>query len=307
MILRALRPLRGPCGFSLVELITVMSIMAIVAGMVAIFVKRPVEGYVDLSRRATLVDSAESALRRMARDIRNALPNSVRVTNDPLGVPGFALELIPTVAGGRYCQSADAADCTAASCRTLTFGGDADGFNTLGSFQDSAFIAAATAGTTAYRLVIGNLGNEVYGGPETVITPSGTTITLNAACTVADQQHIDLSPNFGFDSTRQSGQQRLFVIRSAEAAVTYFCNATARTLTRYAGYGITNPQPVDPAAAPLSAAPSIGRVAEHVSACSAATSTTNVLDRGLVTLTLTLAEQGEQITLTHQVQLDNSQ
>jgi MSHA biogenesis protein MshO len=84
------------------------------------------------------------------------------------------------------------------------------------------------------------------------------------------------------------------------------CDPAAGTLTRYAGYAISAAQPTNGAAAPLSAATSVGRVADHVSTCVATSDTTTIQGRGLVTLDLGLADQGETVRLIHQVQLDNS-
>eukprot|EP01133_Synstelium_polycarpum_P021102 gene21102-25353_t len=63
--------------------------------MVAMFIRLPVQGYIDANARAALADLADTATRRMARDIRLALPNSVRVTGN-----GRYLELLLTKSGG---------------------------------------------------------------------------------------------------------------------------------------------------------------------------------------------------------------
>ena len=65
------------CGFTLIEAIVVIVITGIIASMVAVFIRTPVDGYLDAERRAGLTDIADTAVRRMARDIRLALPNSV--------------------------------------------------------------------------------------------------------------------------------------------------------------------------------------------------------------------------------------
>ncbi|NCN89388.1 MAG: prepilin-type N-terminal cleavage/methylation domain-containing protein, partial [Gallionella sp.] len=53
-------------GFTLIEMIVVIVITGIIAGIVAIFIKAPVQGYVDSARRAELTDIADTAVRRLA-------------------------------------------------------------------------------------------------------------------------------------------------------------------------------------------------------------------------------------------------
>ncbi|MEI7428859.1 MAG: prepilin-type N-terminal cleavage/methylation domain-containing protein, partial [Betaproteobacteria bacterium] len=95
----ALKSPNWNAGFTLVEMIVVIVIAGIVAGMVAVFIRSPVEGYMDAQRRAELTDVADTAVRRMARDIRSALPNSVRTSDDG---SGLCVEYMPTKIGARY-------------------------------------------------------------------------------------------------------------------------------------------------------------------------------------------------------------
>ena len=87
-------------GFTLIEMIVVIVITGIIGGMVAIFIRAPVQGYVHSANRAEMGDIADTALRRLARDIRTAVPNSVRVAN--CGGTPTCVEFLPTKAGGRY-------------------------------------------------------------------------------------------------------------------------------------------------------------------------------------------------------------
>lgn len=92
-------PVRTGKGVTLIELIVVIAITSIIAATVALFIRRPVEGYADAARRAALTDEADTALRRLTRDLRLALPNSVRVLSNGNGT---FLEYIETTGGGRY-------------------------------------------------------------------------------------------------------------------------------------------------------------------------------------------------------------
>lgn len=293
-------------GFTLVEVVTTITITAILAAVVAVFITRPIQGYQDLGRRAALVDAAESSLRRMARDLRSALPNSVRVTN--LGGGGFALELLPTLDGAKYNTKAGSAD------EKLSFKGD-DKFDILGCFHNPAI---ALGVINPLRIVINNLGtagSDVYAdaglavGSESVITPaSGMTITLSVnpgpgACGVSgNRHHIEFDPQHNFRGG-VSTNQRLFVVTTP---VTYLCNPATGTLTRYANYTIQASQPTT--AAVLNGLPGItsSLVADHLSACGVTTSAADISNRAIAMLDLSLSDQGEQIRLIHQVRLDNS-
>jgi prepilin-type N-terminal cleavage/methylation domain-containing protein len=94
-------------GFTLIETIVVMMITAILAGIMVLFIRRPVQNYVDNAARADMADVAEIALRRMTRELRGALPNSVRWA--VIGNTSY-IEFIPTKSGARYLASDDGAD-----------------------------------------------------------------------------------------------------------------------------------------------------------------------------------------------------
>lgn len=84
-------------GFTLVEAIIVIVLTGILASAVAVFLRAPVQAYFDVARRAELTDIADTALRRIGRDLRLSLPNSIRVT-----AGNSAIEFIPIKSAGRY-------------------------------------------------------------------------------------------------------------------------------------------------------------------------------------------------------------
>jgi len=94
--------MRRAGGFTLIEMIVVIVLTGIVVGMVAVFLRTPVQAYVDSAARAELSDAADIAVRRIAREVRRALPNSTRVTGG-----GTTVEFIPTKSGGRYLAEED--------------------------------------------------------------------------------------------------------------------------------------------------------------------------------------------------------
>jgi MSHA biogenesis protein MshO len=296
-------------------------LIGIVAATTGIFIVPAMEAYQAQRQRAELVDAAESALRRVARDIRGAVPNSIRVTNALVGATGFALELIPSADGGRYCIAGEA-NCSARpeGANALLDVSAADGsFVILGCFRNAAFVANPSGGAD-YRLVVNNsTDTDIYGvaGANRVITPAaGTTVTVSvspepaAACGsasatpgISNVHRVQIAPAYDFLS--DSALQRVFVVEKAAAPITYVCDITTGTLTRYAGYGIQAAQPNQPGAAPL--LPAIAqRVTGNVGACSV-TGTGVIQGAGLVTLDLSVTLNNETVRLVHQVQLDNSE
>src|SRR3990170_5748943 len=87
-------PLRRSRGVTLVELVIAMVVVAIIVAATIYFVY-PLRQSVDLTARATLTDTADNALQRIGRDVRLALPNSVRVD-------GTSVEFIAVRTAGRY-------------------------------------------------------------------------------------------------------------------------------------------------------------------------------------------------------------
>ncbi|MEK6243604.1 MAG: type II secretion system protein [Pseudomonadota bacterium] len=298
-------------GFTLIELIVAIVLLGIIGSAFGMFILPAFQSYQAVARRAELVDSAESALRRMARDIRISLPNSVRVTNTGTG---FALEMIPTIDGGRYCIDLTGNCTTVGASAVLDFTGVDTDFDILGCFRNAALTGTPLT-STAYRLVIGNAGNEVYsGGAPTVITPSGGSITFSTvngggagsgACGTSStgntfhRHHIAIAGGFAFGTP--STRERVFVIETAAAPVSYVCDTstTPGTLKRYVNYAFDTVQPNPPGVA--------GRlVANNLTACAVSTSTTVVQTVSLVTVDLSVSNSGETIRLIQQVQLDNS-
>ena len=245
-------------GFTLIEMVVAIIVLGIVGTTFGLFIVPAINANQAVEQRAALVDSAELALRRMARDIRIALPNSVRVSY--VAGTGFAIEMIPTIDGGRYCLSGDA-NCAGAS-QLLAIGSSDTDFDILGCFHNTATFTGASFPSTAFRLVIGDSNGAVYSaaGTNAVVTPTSTSITLSTAngggsgsgsCGTSSgltpptsyRHHIALSAGQTFPTG--SSRRRVFVIQTP---VTYICNRSAGTLTRYYNYAIaaTAPTPTSP-------------------------------------------------------------
>lgn len=94
-------------GFTLVELVIVITLLGIISLVTVGFISSSMQGYADLKRRDQLSAAARVAVERMAREVRNALPNSIRVDGS-----GSCLEFVPAVAASRYLSIPTAATAT---------------------------------------------------------------------------------------------------------------------------------------------------------------------------------------------------
>ena len=278
-------------GFTLIELVITIALSTIVVGFMAIFIAGPVASYNDQARRAELVDLAENSLRRIARDIRRALPNSVRLDSSGSIT---ALELLNTVDGSRYRDRPPPGN----PAKRLRFTAADDAFNGIGGFQN---IAKPFSSNTHY-LSIYNVGVPGANAYElaNVITPPGTQIDIDSD-TVPGEDNVRLSPAFRFSFG--SPGQRVFLV---DGPVTYLCDNASGTLVRYANYAIAADQANRNSAAELLAAGAGATlIADHISNCSMAYAPGTAQRAGLVSIALAVTDTNETVSLLHQVHVDN--
>ncbi len=268
-----------------------MSITTVVVAFAALFISGPVKGFTDQVRRAELVDSAESSLRRMGRDIRRALPNSVRVRD--IGSV-TALELLNAVEGIRYRAGPPPGSANA----WLSLAAADGAFNSIGLFDS---ITKPFSSTTHYLSVynVGVVGANAY-ELTNVITPPGTEIEIEVALE-AGEDNVTLNPAFQF--AYPSPRQRVYLI---DTPVSFLCDTASGTLSRYDGYTITsNHADRDSAAELLAAGGTAALTSDNMSACTFTFTPGTAQRAGLVTLSLSVAQDGESIVLLQQVHVDN--
>jgi MSHA biogenesis protein MshO len=282
-------------GFTLVEMILVIVITGIIGGIVAIFIRAPVQGYMDSARRAEMTDIADTALRRIGRDLHTALPNSVRVTTSGGTV---YLEYLETIAGGRYNTTTAPVDClNAGSCTMLTTTGNlvtgAAGAASMTLVNGN--VIPATARVVVYNQY-SNYGNNcsptnpsVYCAAANGGAPVISSVNNSAANANQDEIHFT---SFTFLPAGGSPQNRFQIVSQP---VTYACTQNG-PLTRYWGYAITPAQPTNPAAAPLLGANNAWLATNVGAACNFTYSVVSQ-QTGLVTMQLTITESGETVTL----------
>lgn len=285
-------------GFTLVEAVIVIAITGIIAAVVAVFIQVPVKGYFDAARRAEITDIADTAFRRISRDLHLALPNSVRVTTS--GPANYALEFLQTSAGGRYRSSIGVS--TADNILDFTQNDPDSSFELLGppiTFSSTDVAGVQASGIHQNQIVIYNLGipgATAYSGGTT--TADNRRAYSGAAGTTTTIQFNPSTP-FPFDSPNHSFQV-------VDTPVSYICDLTAHTLTRYWGYDITPNQPNPPTAGTAPTfTPQTALMAQNVQGC-IFTYTAGVTERsGLVTMQLILSQSNETVTLYNEVHVSN--
>jgi MSHA biogenesis protein MshO len=265
-------------GFTLVELVMVIVIMGVVGSMVAVFMKKPVDAYFDTSRRAAITDVADNALRRMARDLQRALPNSVRNPSSN------CIEFIPTRTGGRY----RAEDIVAGDGSALDFSTADSRFNMLGLNSDWPAEQQIRAGDRIVVYNLGIAGADAYAGSNTStvqsVVPAATETTLNIAA-----KQFPLA----------SASSRFHVIPTEETVVSYVCSGNV--LYRNSNYSYASSCP----------APTAGTtpvMAKNASACTFVYAGADLQRNALVQMTLALSnpDASESVTLYHEVHVSNT-
>jgi MSHA biogenesis protein MshO len=276
-------------AFTLVELILTLVITSIISVTVAVFLKTPVDQYIDIARRAELTDIADTALRRIGRDIRTAVPNSVRLS-------GTYIEFLPTKTGGRYRSNNIGTIPNPDSCETtgneLSFTSADDCFEITGPPIKFAANDYIVVGSTQAN------GNPPY--------DTGTTGVLRSYTGGAgSKSFVRMTGAAQLPAFASLASQHFQVVSGSEKAVTYACENVGGTtegtgeLKRYWGYGFNSTQIAPPTGG------SSALLADKISACSIVYSNVNQRN-GLVTISLTLTSGGDNISLYHEIHVNNS-
>jgi MSHA biogenesis protein MshO len=216
----------------------------------------------------------------MQRDIRRALPNSIRISPDQT-----TLEFLQLVDGGRYRAIVDNTQIPPTG-DILNFDATDTSFDVLAGLNNLADISLGNDLVVIYPL--DSTGNNAYAGDN---TSTVTAVTTNSIT---------------FDSflfPLRSPSQRFFIIE--DSPVTYRCNTTPaepnnKTLLRYTAYPIQAFQPLIPSSLPAIQA-------NQIAACRFSYNSGSSTRSAVVKIELTLTDEAnESINLIHQVHLDNA-
>ena len=283
-------------GFTLIELIVVMVVTGIIAGTVVVFFRPAFDSYLAVGRRAGLTDLADTALRKMSRDIRLAVPNSIRWPNPQ------CFELLPTSSGGRYRMGPDTVwDGANPGSPSAWF----DGTSAV-SALDLLTPLSSTPAAGDWLVIDNQNTNDVYAGSN-----RAAVLSVGAPPDASLGYHrLTLQAATQFPGGYDGG--RFVVVPNAQNAVFYVCAGTGvdaegtgtGTLYRFANYGYNA---ATPAACPVPVAGTTPVLASKVKSCSFVYSPTQggTQQSGFIWMNLEIAERNERIALVHGAHVDN--
>lgn len=196
-------------GFSLIELVIVMLLIGILAVSLTNVTQLTISGYIDAKDRNQLSQSAKFVTEKIAREVREALPQSIRVN---------------VVANTHCLEFMNIAN--ASTSLNIPATGNVSSFNAVGfdiNFTTNMFVAIMPIDANSIYSVAGTLGSVTAianAGNQAIITLAGPT-------------------NFA----RRSPQNRFYLLNTP---ISYCLNTANGELTRYDSYPITLPQQTPP-------------------------------------------------------------
>ncbi|WP_235983384.1 PilW family protein [Aquipseudomonas guryensis] len=285
-------------GFTLVELVMVIALAGVVAVLISTVMSNPLQSFVDQSRRAELVDLAAGALNRMARDVRLAVPNTLRTPD------GQTFELLAIHDAGRY--RANLAGGAVRNDPPLCQGAPAAcEIEVLSPGLDAARVAEARW-MVLYNIGANTLGDSVWppfnsssSASPAVITPNGVGFALNSGVLTLSGA---AAPGFRFKFA--SPQHRFYLAREV---LGYRCDNPGTDAATGNGTGVIRRASFSSLASSYSySAANSSLLVDGVSTCTFTYEPGTNARGGLITLRVGVKRQGEEIMLLQQVHVDNA-
>lgn len=201
-------------GFTLVELVTVMVLLGIAVVGLSTLLGNMSGIYLQSAQREQLLGQSRFVLERLNRELRDAVPNSLRVSNSG---SWSCLEFVPFSAVVRY--------------RTIAIQPD-----TLMTMDVVNLDATFTAAAGQWLLVYPTSPADIYAVSSQKIQLHNTPL-LNDGDNKTTTYRLQFSQTFGFGTA--SPATRAYLLNSPVS----FC-ALGNEIRRYEGYGLQSSQPV---------------------------------------------------------------
>lgn len=269
-------------GFTLVELIMVIVVLGIISVGSVSFISNSAQGLVDTAGRQALASTATIAVEKVLREVRRALPNSVRTFSDE---SNQCLEFVPILHSSEYVSIPTA---TAAT-----------------SFESIQFVNAV-GGETGYVAVYPNSNASVYSSDENIKAISTTTASASAVGVIGSPnenlQTLTFTDVAGYRFPTGSPKNRFYLVSQPVS----FCDDANGRLWRYQNYGFH----LDSAASiPMTGSNRV-LIADSLQASSLAFNVTpaQLQRNAVVRMSVVIERAGsstEQININQEVQLRN--
>lgn len=201
-------------GFTLVELVTVMVLLGIAGVGLSTLLGNMSGIYLQSTQREQLLGQSRFVLERLNRELRDAVPNSLRVSNSG---SWSCLEFVPFSAVVRY--------------RTIALRPD-----TLTTMDVVSLDATFAAAAGQWLLVYPTSPADLYAASNQKVQLHSTPL-LNDGDNKTATYRLQLSQAFGFGTA--SPGTRAYLLNSPVS----FC-ALGNEIRRYEGYGLQSSQPV---------------------------------------------------------------
>lgn len=296
-----MHPIRHSRGVTLIELVVTIVLIGIIVAAVDFFLN-PVRQSTDLALRAELTDIADNALQRIGRDVKLALPNSIRIATSGNSV---FLEFMAVRTAGRYRAegggAASGTNCANDDPSLAAPGNDQLSFDLADTCFKTIGKLADMIVANSDQLVLNNYGLPNQNAYQTAGTLNRSLITAVDSSEGGRDRLVFASTSFQ-RALHDSPGKRFFAI---SGPVTYECDMTAGRILRHAGYPIAAAQPTSFVGGAL--------IAEHVrsvNGCDFEYSTVGP-QLGLLTMRVTLQRAlfggaNETISLYHAVHVNNT-
>ena len=278
-------------GVTLIELIIAVALTAIVVSFGVSFIATPVQTLETSGQRELLANDAALAGAAVGRDLRAALPGSIRARRVGSLLAVELLRVIDT-------SSALPDSLAAGAAQLLLLGAPDNSFETLGSFPATALPVNTRAVFLATHDPVSGVGP--YSGAGT-ISAAGTRIRITTG-SVAGQSLVQLTPATNFAGIGL--QRRLYLV---SGPVTWLCEPATGQLRRFAGYTLAaNQSQRDSAAKLLAAGAQVALTATNLSTCQFSLQTLAAARQTSITLTVQIKRGTETLSASNTVVIDDA-